>query len=193
MGRAWHAFDAAFCCVLRGKRHFTPIVITRGASEPRCLGAASMTFYHNTISHLHSWKSHIVPHSGNCISGVVGNVLHLLSNYGRNSVSGSEQECTPGVTCWGFLGEAAGLSGHRLVAAGQQAAPLYSGRLLCFSIDAEREGMGVSAWGGHYRAFNSQSVNYTAAELYLSGAADLHWRLLSGVLRNGLLFQWSIK
>lgn len=60
------------------------------------------------------------------------------------------------------------------MAAGQPAAPRCSVRLLCFGIDAEREGMGVSASGGRYRAFNSQSVNYTAAELYPPGAADLH-------------------
>lgn len=61
----------------------------------------------------------------------------------------------PEVTCRGFLGEAAGLSGHRLVAAGQQAAPRCSVWLLCFSIDAEREGMGVTALGGRYSLIHS--------------------------------------
>lgn len=42
---------------------------------------------------------------------------------------------------------------------------LHAVQLLCFSIDVEREGMGVSASGGCYRAFNSQSVNCAALKL----------------------------
>lgn len=67
--------------------------------------------------------------------------------------------------------EAAGLSGDRLAMQGSTSSSIW---LLCFGIDAERDGMGISPSGGRYRAFNSQPVNYTVAELYLSGAADLH-------------------
>lgn len=55
-----------------------------------------------------------------------------------------------------------------------QAAPLCSVQPLCFSIDVERERMGVSASAGCYRAFNSHSVNYAALKLYLFEVAGLH-------------------
>lgn len=44
-------------------------------------------FYLNAVSHLRTWTGHIVPRSGNCISSVVGNVLHL-----REHCSHMEQE-----------------------------------------------------------------------------------------------------
>lgn len=185
-----YVFDAAFWCVLRGGRHFMPTVVTQEASELQCLGAAGVMFSQNTISQLCSWKSHIEPHSGNCISSVISNELHFLSIKGWSSVSEPKHVWSD---LLGLSGGCHRLEWSQLVLARQQPAPPCSVQLLCFSIDVEREGMGVSASGGCYRAFNSHSVNYAALKLYLFEVAGLHWRLLSGVLCNGLLFQWSIK
>lgn len=71
---------------MRGKA-FYPYAISQGASEPHCLRAASVMFYLNAVSHLRTRTGHIVPRSGNCISSVVGNVLHL-----REHCSHMEQE-----------------------------------------------------------------------------------------------------
>lgn len=131
---------AAFLVCVEVRKAFYSVVITQGVLE-----YLSVMFSHNTISHVCSWKSHVVPHSGNCISSAISNVLHLLSDCS----SVSEQ----GAHAWGDLWR---LSGEGCGFEWSQAGHIRTDSvwLLCFSTDAERKGVGVSALGGCYRAFD---------------------------------------